>query len=102
MGVGYNFGGSVAQWITNRDVNGDNETDYVYGRLRRDVVNITIRTTSAVHRDTTLQLFLQPFVAVGDYSDIKRLVRPRLFEFEPAEIPQNPDFNIKRYAATSS
>jgi hypothetical protein len=67
----------------------------VYGRLRRDVVNVTIRTTYAVHRDMTLQVFLQPFVAVGDYTDIKRLVRPRSFEFERAEIPYNPDFNIK-------
>ena len=33
FGVGYNFGRSVAQWITNRDVNDDNETDFVAGSV---------------------------------------------------------------------
>jgi hypothetical protein len=95
FGVGYNLGQSVAQWITNEDVTGDDETDYVYGRLRRDVIDVTVRATYAVHRDLTLQLFLQPFVAAGDYTDIKRLARVRSFDFEPAEISFNPDFNTK-------
>ena len=91
----YNFGKDVAQWVTNQDVNGDGETDYVYGRLRRDVINITGRATYAFHRDMTLEVFLQPFVAVGDYRDIKRLARPNSFDFEPATISFDPDFNRK-------
>ncbi len=43
----------------------------------------------------TLEVFLQPFVAVGDYTDIRRLARPSSFEFEPATIPFDPDFNRK-------
>jgi hypothetical protein len=31
----------------------------------------------------------------GDYTDIKRLTRARSFEFAPAELPSNPDFNTK-------
>ncbi len=93
--MAYDFGRDVAQWITNRDVNGDGETDYVYGRLRRDVINVAVRGTYAFHRDMTLEVFLQPFVAVGHYTDIRRLARPRSFEFEPATIPFDPDFNRK-------
>ena len=99
VSMNYSFGKDVAQWITNRDVDvdvdGDGETDYVYGRLRRDVIDVTARATYAFHRDMTLEVFLQPFVAVGRYSDIKRLASPRSFEFEPATIPFDPDFNRK-------
>src|SRR5690606_33986473 len=61
-----------AQWITNTDVDSDGQTDHVYGRLDRRVVSITGRTTYAFTRDMTLEVYLQPFVAVGDYEDIRR------------------------------
>ena len=95
VSMNYNIGNNVAQWVTNQDVNGDGETDYVYGRLRRNVINITGRATYAFHRDMTLEIFLQPFVAVGRYTNIRNLARPRSFEFEPATISFNPDFNRK-------
>ena len=45
--------------------------------------------------DLTLEAFLQPFVAVGAYTDIRKLARPRSFEFTPVTIEENPDFNRK-------
>ena len=95
VGTNYRSAQSVAQWITNRDVDEDGRTDHVYGRLRRDVVDVTGRATYGFSRDMTLEVFLQPFVAVGDYTDIRRLARPSSFEFEPATIPFDPDFNRK-------
>ena len=85
----------IAQWIRSDDVTGDGITDYVYGTLNRHVVDVTLRSTYAINRDLTLQVFLQPFVAVGDYVDIRRLARPGSFEFEPVTVPDNPDFNRK-------
>jgi hypothetical protein len=38
---------------------------------------------------------MQPFVAVGDYQNIRRLARPLSYEFSPVTIPSNPDFNRK-------
>ena len=93
--MNYSFGKDVAQWVTNQDVTANGQIDYVYGRLRQDVINITGRVTYAFHRDLTLEVFLQPFVAVGHYSNFGRLARPRSFEFEPVAIPFNPDFNSK-------
>ena len=95
VATGYRAAGDVAQWITNRDVNGDGRIDHVYGRLRRDVVDVTARATYGFSRDMTLEVFLQPFVAVGDYTDIKRLARPFSFAFAPAALPFDPDFNRK-------
>jgi hypothetical protein len=95
LSTNYSAGRDIAQWITNTDVNGDGVVDYVYGTLRRNVVDVTMRSTFAINRDMTLQVFLQPFVAVGDYTDIRRLARPLSFDFEPAMLPYDPDFNSK-------
>jgi hypothetical protein len=89
----YGWGEDVAQWIVNRDVTGDGAIDYVFGRLNRDVVDMTARGTFAFTRDMTLELYLQPFVSVGHYEDIRRLARPSSFEFEPVTLDYDPDFS---------
>jgi hypothetical protein len=70
-------------------------TDYIYGELDRNVVSVTARGTYAFTRDMTLEVYLQPFAAVGDYSNIRRLARPNSYEFEPVTIADDPDFNNK-------
>jgi hypothetical protein len=100
LSASYNNGVDVAQWIENSDVDGDGTTDYVYGRLRRHVLNITGRATYAFSRDMTLEAFLQPFVAVGDYVSIGKLARPSSFEFTPVSPTDDPDFNRKSLRGT--
>jgi len=95
ISTGITDGHDVAQWIQNEDVTGDGVTDYIYGELNRNVVNVTARGTYAFTRDMTLEVYLQPFVAVGDYYNIRRLAAPMSFEFEPVTISNNPDFNNK-------
>ena len=86
---------TAAQWIENTDADGDGIDDHVYGRLKRNVVNITGRGTYAFSRDMTLEVFLQPFVAVGDYYDIRKLAQPKSFLFTPVSLEDDPDFNRK-------
>jgi hypothetical protein len=93
--MNYNYARDPAQWITNVDTDGDSVTDHVYGTLERDVVDVTVRTTYAFTRDLTVQAYLQPFVAVGDYDNIRRLALPRSFQFDPVTIAFDPDFNTK-------
>jgi hypothetical protein len=88
-------GTDIAQWIENSDTNQDGVVDHVYGTLRRNVVDVTLRGTYSINRDLTLQAYLQPFVAVGDYEHVRRLARPRSFDFEPVAIDSDPDFNRK-------
>lgn len=95
LNLSYTMAEDAAQWITNTDVDGDGQTDHVYGRLDRHVVSVTGRTTYAFTRDMTLEAYMQPFVAVGDYSDIRRLAAPKSYDFSPATIGSDPDFNVK-------
>ncbi|HYB93798.1 MAG TPA: DUF5916 domain-containing protein [Vicinamibacterales bacterium] len=95
LSAGITRGHDVAQWIKNTDATGDGVVDHVYGELDRNVVNITARSTYAFTRDMTLEVYLQPFVAVGDYSNIRRLARAKSFDFEPVTIADNPDFSTK-------
>ena len=68
--------------------------------MKRNVVNITGRATYSFARDLTLEAYLQPFVAAGDYTDIRKLALPRSFTFDPVVISDNPDFNDKSLRGT--
>jgi hypothetical protein len=100
ISANYNAALDQAQWIENSDADSDGTTDHVYGRLRRNVVNITGRATYAFSPDMTLEAFLQPFVAVGDYADVGKLARPRSLDFEPVTLEDDPDFNRKSLRGT--
>jgi hypothetical protein len=101
LGAEYTSALDSAQWIKNLDTDGDGKDDqYVFGRLRRHVISITGRTTYSFTRDMTLEAYLQPFVAVGDYTNIGQLARPRSFEFTPVTLDDNPDFNRKSVRGT--
>ena len=95
IGLEYTAGLDEAQWIENTDVTGDGVDDHIYGTLKRNVVSITARSTYAFTRDMTLEVYLQPFVAAGDYTDIRRFTQAKTFEFEPVVYEENPDFNSK-------
>ena len=100
VSTNYTQAHDVAQWIKNEDLDGDGTDEHVYGRLRRNVVNITGRATYAFSTKMTLEAYMQPFVAVGDYSDIRKLARARSFDFEPVTISGDPDFNKKSLRGT--
>jgi hypothetical protein len=100
VSANYSFGRDVAQWIENEDLNGDGVNENIYGRLQRHVVNLTGRATYAFSPDMTLEAYLQPFVAVGRYTDIRKLARAKSFEFDPVTISDDPDFNRKSLRGT--
>jgi len=101
VGAEYRSGLDSEQWIKNLDTDGDKKDDqYVFGRLRRHVVSITGRTTYSFSRDMTLEAYLQPFVAEGNYTNIGRLAQPKSFTFTPVTLDDNPDFNRKSVRGT--
>ena len=90
----YFYGRNDAQWIENVDSDGDDEDDrFVFGELTNKVFELGVRATWAFTPFLSTQLFLQPFVAIGDYGRIKRLARDRSYEFVDYDgLEENPDF----------
>ncbi len=54
---------------------------YVFGHLDRQQVAAEIRFDLTFTPRLTLQAYLQPFVAVGKYSDFRELARPRSYDY---------------------
>ncbi|MBI4551222.1 MAG: hypothetical protein HY710_03055, partial [Candidatus Latescibacteria bacterium] len=95
LSPGYSTEKNFAQWVTNVDTDGDGRNDrFVFGELRSQVLDITARATVSFTPDLSLQFYMQPFVAAGDYGAIKALARPASYEFIPyAGLNFNPDFH---------
>ncbi|MGQ9578475.1 MAG: DUF5916 domain-containing protein [Candidatus Aminicenantales bacterium] len=99
---------------------------YVFGHLDRRTVAAEIRLDLTFTPRLTLQAYLQPFVAVGKYSDFRELARPRSYDYRiygrdlstiefrenryfvdpdgegpaPSFSFSNPDFNFKSLRGT--
>ena len=95
IGPGYGYNRDFAQWVENADDDGDGEDDrFIFGELESRVFEIGLRGDWAFTPALSLQLYMQPFVSVGDYGAIKELARPRSYEFRPyAGLEDNPDFH---------
>ncbi len=58
---------------------------YVFSTLEQKTIDIGIRTEWTMNARLSFQLYLQPFVASGDYSGFKYLTRARDDEFTPID-----------------
>jgi len=94
IGPGYSNNKRFAQWVTNVDDNNDGNNDhYVFGELKSQTLDFTTRLNWSWTTNMSLQLYLQPFIAIGNYSNFKELARPESYEFTPYDrLDFNPDF----------
>jgi hypothetical protein len=69
---------------------------YVFGDLEQRSFDLSTRVDWTVSSKLSFQLYLQPFIASGDYHDYHSLVAARTRDFEPYTRPlANPDFNFR-------
>jgi hypothetical protein len=54
---------------------------YVFGGIDQTQVTMTTRASVIVSPRMSIQVFMQPLLAVGDYTNFKELSRPRTFDF---------------------
>lgn len=75
---------------------------YLFGRIHQQTGSVTLRTNLLFSRDKSLELYAQPFITVGDYAEVRELIRPDSYDFahymEPGIDPRNYDF---RYTAVN-
>jgi len=80
----YNRMHFVAQYITTIDDPLMTETygkRYVYGEIDQNTLSTNIRLNWTFTPRLTLQGYIQPFIAVGDYYDFKEFAMPGTFDF---------------------
>ena len=76
LGVDWSENRDDAQWYGNfTDRTGT--THYTFAHLEQRTLSLTWRVDYTITRDMTLQLYAQPFVSTGSYSDVRELADPR-------------------------
>ena len=83
--VGYESEFEDAQWVGNYENPGGGigGVSYVFGELDQQTWDLTLRSSFLFDRDKSLELYLQPYLTVGDYTDGRELARPDSYEFRP-------------------
>jgi len=86
----YSTGHVTYQWV--RNVDDANGKHYVFGSYEGHAIDMNMRANVSFTPDISFQFYVQPFIAVGDFSNFTELARPRSYEFKPYNIDFNPDF----------
>ncbi len=80
----YNYDNSVAQWVGAFDDPDFTPTfgrRYVFGEIQQRTVSSEVRLNWTFTPTLSLQLFAQPLIASGEYSNFKYLERAKSFDF---------------------
>jgi len=103
LGVGFEKMNEDTQWVEN--LAGASTTRYIFGRIEQTTLSLPTRINYTITPTLSVQIYAQPFVSAGAYSDFKELARPRATpfasQFDPAAYPGNPDFNYKSFRSTN-
>ena len=80
-----------AQWVG--ALTGAGGVDYVYGELDSRTLDLTTRAEVSFAPGLSLELYLQPFIAIGDFGDFKELNAAQSYDFSPYVLDENRDFH---------
>ncbi len=88
VGPEYSKRFSKRQWIDNFSDPLATETynkRYVFGDINQETIAANIRLNWTITPQMSLQLFMQPLISVGNYSNFKELARPSSIDFNNYE-----------------
>jgi hypothetical protein len=99
ISVGGNYSKNLedVQWIER--VGSGDAARYVFGRMDQSTVGVTTRMDLAFTPTLTLQVYAQPFVSGGEYTDLKRITDPRAERYEDRFAPIQARLEGDRYFA---
>jgi hypothetical protein len=111
LGVRYGKREDDAQWVDNVDAAGDSVSvsqeaaHYVFARLDQRTVAFTTRVNYTMTPNLSLQIYAEPFVSAGAYTDYKELVDGRAPDWRDRYAPYgytgNADFNYRSFRTTN-
>ena len=100
----YQINKDDSQWVANQ-TDADGRTRYVFGRIDQKTVSVTLRFNYTMTPNLSLQVYAQPFVSAGEYSNFKELAdghAPEYAErYRPFAYSGNPDFNYRSFRTTN-
>jgi hypothetical protein len=103
-GLRFNRSGNDAQWVTNEE-SPDLPTHYVFANLDQTTVGITTRVNYTMSPTLSLQIYAEPFVSAGEYTDYKELADGRArdwrLRYSPYAYTGNADFNFRSFRTTN-
>lgn len=80
-----------AQWVD--AIAATDGVHYVYGELDSRTLDMTTRAEVSFTPGLTLELYLQPFIAIGDFGAFKELTAAQSYNFSPYALGENRDFH---------
>jgi hypothetical protein len=97
---GYNHREDDTQWLENVDLTdrpggqGIGGMSYVFGKINQETLELTLRTNVLFTRDQSLELYVQPFVSVADFTEARELETPGTYDL----IAYNePGYDVRKW-----
>ncbi len=104
MSVRYSINKDDSQWVENVDLDNGGQR-YVFGRIDQKTVSFNTRFNYTMTPNLSLQVYAEPFVSAGQYTNFKELVDGRAANYADRYRPLNydgsPDFNIRSFRTTN-
>ena len=98
-GLDFSRNNEDAQWIEQADGH------YVFGRIQQKTVGVQTRMNYTITPRLSIQVYAEPFVSAGQYSNFKALTDGRAAVYEqrytPVAYSGNPDFNYRSFRTTN-
>ncbi len=66
---------------------------YLFARLDRSTFAADVRADWIMSPTLSVQVYIQPYITSGKYTEYKSLVKPKTYQFTPFEYQGNNDFN---------
>ena len=102
VGPSYERNFDDQQWVGNFGAELSDTTHFTFARLNQTTVGLTTRANWTVSPTLSLQLYTQPFISSGSFSDWRELAAPRAARYADryqaygaGEVPDG--FNFKQF-----
>jgi hypothetical protein len=106
LGTRYQRNRDNTQWLANVGTVGADTTHYLVAHLDQDLLSFTSRLNFTMRPNLSLQMYAEPFVTAGHYTDVREIASARAASYDQRfraypGIPPNGDFNEKSFNASA-
>ncbi len=85
VGIDYTTENNNAQWLDNVENTGGGigDVSYLFGELERRTWDLTLRSSIIFTRDRSLEVYIQPYLTTGTYTNVRQLATPDSYDLQP-------------------